>query len=191
MAYSLSSIVEKLKEKVRGPRPNEAVIPPPLTFEEAQLAWQMQIQSQFKKAGMDKYLAESRVEGGTIRLAVPDEGGLCDVPDCPNDYKYALKLDSFGGSVREYEWKGNGLPDPLESDSWTLSGPKKLEQSSIGSSVKKGAIQNLTILVCEDHKDYRPTELLPHRFAPEYTPSPKLFEPGMSKVPNIRLKGNE
>ena len=153
----MSQIIDRAKKKILHRRPHEAVIPPSLTQEEANLSWGMQVQGIFKKAGMDKYLHETPVLGGIIRMAVPDDGGLCDHPDCPNEYVYALKLNNFSGMVREYSYDG------------VLGPSKKIGESSIAASAKNDSVSNLTVLVCKEHVDFRPTELLPHRFSKDYT----------------------
>jgi hypothetical protein len=148
-------------------------IPAPLSFEEAELAWKMQVQSAFVKAGMYKYLVREKVEGGYIRPAVKDEGGLCDFPDCGKEYEYALELDKFADT------ETGGYAGPVREGFIGTAGvggkqifapsPDKVRGPSI-------------IFVCGDHKDWRPDTLPSQRFAENYTKQ-NLY--GTSKIPNI------
>ena len=132
----------------------DGVIRPYLTPEEAHISWGLQLQGIFKRAGVDKYLHETPVQGGMIRLAIPDEGGLCDHPDCPHDYKYALRLDGFRNMMIESH--GTPFEDFTENAKQSMNGGMAM-----------------TIMVCEDHQDWRPSEIPHHRYADDY-----VFRPG-------------
>jgi len=174
----MSRVISRGKAKLLHRKgPNEAEIPPALTDEEASLSWGMQVQGIFKKAGMDKYLEETLVQGGTIRLAVPDDGGLCDHPDCPKEYEYALKLDSFRTTATEGYSNGNLVREGFDSSI-------RRQVVSFSPGQLKGPA---TIMVCADHRDWRPVELpQSHRYAEDYAPKGRDFRgPHSSRIPNI------
>jgi hypothetical protein len=155
-------------------------IPAPLSFEEAELAWRMQVQSAFAKAGMDKYVREEIVEGGTIRPAVRDEGGLCDFPSCGKEYEYALKLDRFANT------ETSGYAGPVREGFVGTAGVGGHAVFAPSPDTVRGPS---LIFVCGDHKDWRPDTLPSQRFVENYTWKHEALETRqVSRIPNIKVE---
>ena len=167
----MSQLLRK-RQRTRQKHPNAAEIPPALTDEEAKLSWAMQVQSMFKKAGMDKYLHEEIVEGGTIRPAVRDKGGLCEFPDCPNDYMFALKLDRFSNMST------NGYAGPVREGLDSGFGKGRFRVSASQAMVQAP----VNIYVCEEHRDWRPETVPSARFSESHAWKPQT---GVANIKTI------